>query len=137
MATAVKIFGWTDEVTTCDCCGKSDLSGTFGVELEGGEILNYGSVCVVRNLGFASRKDFNKAMKRDQDARIKAARVRFQHTSEYVAEQVAFARAHDDVKAGKLAIGPAFRNRVLAASKAATIRKAAIAAEFGVQAHLF
>lgn len=132
MATAVKIFGWTDEVTACDCCGKTDLSGTFGVELEGGDTVNYGSVCVVRNLGFASRKEFNKAMKRDQDARAKAARVRFQNTTEYHNEQVTFARAHADVKAGKLQIGASFRHRVQAASDAALARKTMIAAEFGV-----
>ena len=41
-----KIFGWTDEVTACDCCGKSDLSGTFCVELDDGAQVHYGSVCV-------------------------------------------------------------------------------------------
>lgn len=137
MATASKIFGWTDEVTSCDCCGKSELSGTFGVELDTGEVVNYGSTCVVRNLGFADRKAFNKAMRQDVDKRVKAARVRFAHTAEYAAEQVAFARAHADVKAGKLQLGIEFRNRTAEACKAAEARKTAIAKEFGVPAHAF
>lgn len=113
------------------------VSGTFGVELEGGEIVNYGSTCVVRNLGFADRKAFNKAMRKDQDDRAKAARIRFINTSEYAAQQIAFDRAHADVKAGKLEIGIAFRNRTADACAAAEARKAAIAAEFGLASHAF
>ena len=137
MAVASKIFGWTDEITACDCCGKSDLSGTFGVELEGGDIVNYGSTCVVCNLGFADRKAFNKAMRKDQDDRVKAARALFRSASEYVAQQIAFERAHEDVKAGKLQIGREFRNRTAEACAAAEARKAAIAAEFGLPVHSF
>lgn len=135
MAIASKIFGWTDEVTACDCCGKSDLSGTFGVELERGDLVHYGSTCVVRNLGFANRKGFNKAARRDQDTREKAARIRYRHTAEYAAEQVAFARAHEDVKAGKLQIGREFADRVGSAVDAAQARRKVIATEFGVQQH--
>jgi len=42
----MKVLGWTEEVTVCDCCGKSNISGTFGVETDAGDVLHYGSVCV-------------------------------------------------------------------------------------------
>lgn len=47
----MKVLGFTDEVTVCDCCGKSNLSGTFGIETDGGEIVHYGSVCVNKVYG--------------------------------------------------------------------------------------
>lgn len=47
----MKVLGWTDETTVCDCCGKSNLRGTFGVETDAGEVLHYGSVCVAKVYG--------------------------------------------------------------------------------------
>lgn len=47
----MKVLGYTDEVTTCDCCGKTNLRGSFGVETDAGEVLYYGSVCVNRVYG--------------------------------------------------------------------------------------
>lgn len=41
---AFKIIGFTDTVKDCDCCGKSDLKGTYAIEIEGNEFY-YGSVC--------------------------------------------------------------------------------------------
>lgn len=47
----MKVHGFSDEITTCDCCGKSNLSGTFAVETEAGDVLHYGSVCVRKVYG--------------------------------------------------------------------------------------
>lgn len=132
MVVAVKIFGWTDEVTACDCCGKTDLSGTFGVETETGEILHHGSTCVVRNLGFKDRKAFNKAAREDQDKRQTAALHAWRATAEYAAEQVAFDAAHAEVRAGRLEIGRAFRDRVAPVKDASDAKRAEIKARFGV-----
>lgn len=49
MATYM-LLGWSDEVTVCDCCGKSNLSGTVGLETEDGTILHYGTTCAGRAL---------------------------------------------------------------------------------------
>lgn len=66
---AHKIWGWTDEVTTCDCCGKDKLSGTFAVELEmGGPIVHYGSVCVKRNTGIKNPKSAAKTFEEERHA---------------------------------------------------------------------
>lgn len=50
-ALLYKILGYDEAVTACDCCGKSELNGTFGVERADGEILHFGSVCVTRLTG--------------------------------------------------------------------------------------
>lgn len=47
----MKVLGYTDEITACDCCGKSNLRGTFGVETDAGDVLHYGSVCVNKVYG--------------------------------------------------------------------------------------
>nr|WP_280971438.1 hypothetical protein [Cupriavidus gilardii]WDE72676.1 hypothetical protein [Cupriavidus gilardii] len=50
-APVAKILGFNDGIHTCDCCGRSQLKGTFGVQLESGDIVHYGSVCVTRSTG--------------------------------------------------------------------------------------
>lgn len=47
----MKVLGFSDEITVCDCCGKTNLSGTFGVETDAGDVLHYGSVCVNKVYG--------------------------------------------------------------------------------------
>jgi hypothetical protein len=41
----------TDEVTTCECCGRSELKATVAMELSDGGILFYGRTCAARNSG--------------------------------------------------------------------------------------
>jgi len=45
----MKTVTFTDSVTTCDCCGRSELKGTYLVVDESNEYY-YGSTCVKRNL---------------------------------------------------------------------------------------
>ena len=47
----MKVLGYTEEVTTCDCCGKPNLKGSFAIETGAGETVYYGSVCVNRVYG--------------------------------------------------------------------------------------
>lgn len=45
--TTVKVLGITDERTTCDCCGKSNLKRTVALELENGQTVYYGTTCAM------------------------------------------------------------------------------------------
>ncbi|VBQ36453.1 hypothetical protein [Burkholderia pseudomallei] len=66
-----RILGTDDAVTSCDCCGKPNLKFTFAVELDDGEIVHYGSVCVTRHTGKAAkvvRKEAKDAMLARRDA---------------------------------------------------------------------
>ncbi|KKI36003.1 hypothetical protein VI03_24785 [Burkholderia vietnamiensis] len=51
----MRVLGFEEAITTCDCCGKAKLKGTFAVERDDGEILYYGSVCVTRHTGKAAK----------------------------------------------------------------------------------
>lgn len=46
-----KFLGTTDEVTTCDCCGRKDLKNTVALELvEGGDAVYFGVTCAAHAL---------------------------------------------------------------------------------------
>ncbi len=51
----INIIGYTDSVNKCDCCGKTELKGTYCVEVEGVE-LYYGSVCAFKNHGITKEE---------------------------------------------------------------------------------
>lgn len=51
MAAALKFLGITEEITSCDCCGKSELKCTVAMETEEGEVVHYGRTCASRRSG--------------------------------------------------------------------------------------
>lgn len=54
----MKLLGYTEEVTVCDCCGKSNLACTMALETEEGEIVHYGRTCAaLALLGSKSAKN--------------------------------------------------------------------------------
>ena len=73
------VLGSTDEVNTCDCCGKSNLKATWAVEMidapEGG-VLYYGSTCVTRNTG-KTMKEIRSEVEAAHKAKIDSARAEF------------------------------------------------------------
>lgn len=74
MPQAYKMIGITDEVTSCDCCGRTDLKRTIVLERqEDGVIVYFGSQCGARAVGWKT-KDFNRAAKDAQIERQKAIR---------------------------------------------------------------
>jgi hypothetical protein len=52
MTTDFKIIGFTDKVNECDCCGRTQLKGTYCISIDGNEYY-YGSTC-------ATKKGVNK-----------------------------------------------------------------------------
>ena len=72
-----KAIGIEEAVTTCDCCGKSNLKHTIAIELDDGEIVYYGSVCAVRNTGKSRvviNKEINDAEQKIRDAAVSELR---------------------------------------------------------------
>lgn len=49
----MRILGFTEEITSCDCCGKQDLKGTYAMD-NAGEVLYFGSVCGQKAAGWSS-----------------------------------------------------------------------------------
>ena len=66
----------TDEITTCECCGRSELKATVAMQLSDGGILFYGRTCAARNSGKTSkqiRQEVFAEKARQQTRQIKMA----------------------------------------------------------------
>lgn len=129
-----RALGTDDSVTTCDCCGKTNLKFTVAIELACGEIVHYGQVCASRNTG-KSRPQINI------EITAEAARIRASATAEYAATQEHAAYVERLVQRDRLSwddprrIGKAGFEFVRAASEAADAARASIAAKFGLRAY--
>jgi hypothetical protein len=86
MATAL---GTDDSVTTCDCCGKTNLKSTVIIQLDSGEIVHYGSVCACRNTG-KERKTILQEIKTYHTQQVKAAREEYFASAACIAERARF-----------------------------------------------
>lgn len=56
----------TDEINTCDCCGRTDLKATLAMQLNDGGILHYGRTCAARNSGKTSQQ-ITKEIRKERD----------------------------------------------------------------------
>lgn len=68
---AYTFLGTSDEVTTCDCCGRADLKSTVAIEDEHGHTLYFGVVCAAKALKLPA-KDVKVGTKRVDDAKAAA-----------------------------------------------------------------
>ena len=60
---SVKFLGTTDEVTTCEVCGKKNLKKTIAVSIDESDPIYMGSECATRSLG-RSLKDVNAEVRK-------------------------------------------------------------------------
>lgn len=56
------LIGYTDSIQTCECCGKTNLKGTFCLEINGIE-LYYGSTCALKSHGINEEDQINSLNK--------------------------------------------------------------------------
>jgi hypothetical protein len=83
-------LGTDDSVTTCDCCGKSNLKFTVAIQLADGEVVHYGSVCARRNTGKDQRTITSEIKAHEADQRA-AAQAAYRAHPAYLAERARFA----------------------------------------------
>jgi len=119
MATIFRVRGWTEDVTSCQCCGREDLKGTVVLEhVETGEIFYYGCVCAGRALGWSAAEARRRLEReaRDQLRQLKeqARRELLVHPLYQQAQQVR-ARARAEAKALGLRPGKEFAQHMKAA----------------------
>jgi hypothetical protein len=94
-----KILGFTEEINTCDCCGKSDLKGTYAIDFEG-DITYYGSVCAFKVQGVSF--DEQKEVKKEYKKRLKATEKFAIMESEYNGTQYSLVKMLRFVEEKKL-----------------------------------
>jgi hypothetical protein len=88
-----KIIGFTDSVNECDCCGKTQLKGTYCLEINGVE-LYYGSVCAFNSHGLTIdeqkeiKKSFNYKVKNEN--KLKAMELEYNGTEHSLVKMFRF-----------------------------------------------
>lgn len=70
----VTFLGTSDEVNTCDCCGRKDLKSTVALETEEGQTVFFGVVCAAKALK-RTAKEVKSEAKKAQDAKEAAERA--------------------------------------------------------------
>ena len=55
ITTGKQILGYTEEITECGCCGKTNLKGTYVVDFDGNGITYFGSKCIEKVYGVSKR----------------------------------------------------------------------------------
>jgi hypothetical protein len=63
----LRILGNTDDVTSCDCCGRTDLKSTVAIETALGAVVYYGVVCAAKYTGRAAKEIRADARKADDE----------------------------------------------------------------------
>lgn len=77
-----KNLGFTEEVTSCDCCGRTDLKGTYCIEnLETGAIMYYGCVCAAHRMKW-SKKEFTTRYKAEIKEQTTSAQQEYRRSEE-------------------------------------------------------
>lgn len=75
-------LGFTEEITSCDCCGKTDLKGTYAIEnLETGDIMYFGCVCAAYRMKW-SKKEFIAKYKTEEREQTVAAQQEYRNSIE-------------------------------------------------------
>jgi hypothetical protein len=77
MSTATIILGTTDEVTTCDCCLREDLTKTVALSIDG-ETMFLGVICAARKMGEGAATVRKMAKAADAEKAEAARRARQQ-----------------------------------------------------------
>lgn len=126
MVQNFRVLGFDEAITTCDCCGKANLKGTFAVERADGQILHYGSVCVTRHTSKPSKVVRQEARIAAQERLDTARREFYCHPAE-----LAYQSKLDESRRAGL-IGVDFMKANRAEREAADAARCAIAEKYGI-----
>lgn len=67
-----KMRGITDSVTSCDCCGRSDLKSTVVLESDDGTLSHFGKVCASKLLKIGAKEVMALATAAKEQAQLAA-----------------------------------------------------------------
>jgi hypothetical protein len=56
-----------DSITTCDCCGRTNLKATVLMQSDLGQLVHFGRTCAARNTGKSSQQ-ITKEIRAERDA---------------------------------------------------------------------
>jgi hypothetical protein len=62
----MKALHLDDSITTCECCGRTNLKATVLMQSDLGELVHYGRTCAARNTGKTSQQ-ITKEIRKERD----------------------------------------------------------------------
>lgn len=71
---SVKFLGNSDDVTTCECCGRTNLKSTVALSIDDGEAVYFGVTCAARALAMDAAL-VRKASKAADNAKYQAEKA--------------------------------------------------------------
>lgn len=71
---SVKFLGNSDDVTTCECCGRKNLKSTVALSINDGEAVYFGVTCAARALAMEA-KLVRRASKAADEAKYQAEKT--------------------------------------------------------------
>jgi hypothetical protein len=94
----VKFMGTTDDVTTCDCCGRSNLKSTVALSIDEADPVYFGVACAAHALKRTAKEVRAESRKADDEKAAAVAAVKA------AASRAEFARwtSHLDARAPSL-----------------------------------
>lgn len=131
--TTHRNLGFTEEVTACDCCGRTDLKGTYAIEdMQNGGIMYYGCVCAATRMNF-STKQFVSRFKAETIQQEKIARNEYRNSTEttsylqWINElstrfDDTTAQGFEDRKTARISEGPAYHQALVSKKLALLIK---------------
>lgn len=93
MSTAIKIKGITDEVNTCECCGRTNLKSTVVLEINE-SVVHFGSLCAALAMGRRNRSDVERLAVKAQAEVDRAKEIREFYTA-FLADDSRLMRAFE------------------------------------------
>lgn len=119
-------LGITDEITVCDCCGKSNLKSTVVFDVAG-DIVHYGSTCAARHTGRKLTIWVSEKKAKDEAIRAEVMKAIWESP-----EQKAHVAKAEEGRKMKIAPGKTFRDFLAVESAALEALEARLWAESGV-----
>ena len=68
------LLGTSDDITTCELCGRSELKGTVALRGQGGDVVHYGSTCAALALRRGSTDREGRCVRSEAEALDRVAR---------------------------------------------------------------
>ena len=115
----------TDEINTCECCGRTNLKATVAMQLSDGGILHYGRTCAARNSG-KSQKQIHQEIYLEEAARHSSADWEYRTSDECRSLRIFLLTAANEPKGWMASYEEQLRD-------AARNTKRRIAAKYGVK----
>lgn len=101
----MKLLGFTEDFTVCECCGKKNLKGTFAFKNNLGEIYRWGSSCIKKAYQM-DQKEFTAKLKADEKEIRDEAKAEFYATEigQFYKGYLGSAAHEADLKSGGFAL---------------------------------